>query len=407
MLLEPVPNDQSIKVARCLVRAKGSKNSNNLSAVVRILNPTDETIELPTNYTIASVSTIDRNNIHVLGDDCASQKVADVNLLSEDSKCFENSSAKSTKCTFDISNSNLSKHECSQLEQFLLKNSDVFSDSLNNIGKTNVFKHRIDTIPGAKPVHMNYYRQGPRQKAEIEKQTKEMLEPGIISPSTSVYTSPVVLVKKKNGAWRFAIDYRNLNKITQSISHPLPRLEDVFDAIGESSATIFSTLDLNSAYFQMELDPETKHKSAFITHEGVFEFNRMPFGLKNAPMSFQMLMAEVLRGIHWKFVLCYIDDLVLFSRNFEQHLDHLDQVFCKLREANLTLKHDKCHFGVEKVMFLGHILSKEGVSVDPEKIEKVKNFPVPRSQTELKSFLGLCKLLPKVCQWVRPHCITF
>jgi hypothetical protein len=177
-----------------------------------------------------------------------------------------------------------------------------------------------------------------------------------------------------------------LNKITKSISHPLPRLEDVFDCIGDTGATIFSTLDLNSAYFQIELDPETKHKAAFVTHESVYTFNRMPFGLKNAPMSFQMLMSQVFRGLHWKCVLCYIDDILIFSKNIDEHLDHLHQVFSKLREANLTLHSEKCQFGLEKVMFLGHILSKDGISVDPEKIEKVKNFPVPKSQTELKSF---------------------
>jgi hypothetical protein len=167
-------------------------------------------------------------------------------------------------------------------------------------------------------------------------------------------------------------------------------LEDVFDCIGESSAKIFSTLDLNSACFQIALDPETKHKSGFVTHEGVFVFNRMPFGLKNAPMSFKMCMSNVIRQIHWKFVLCYIDDLLVFSRNFEEHFEHLDQVFSRLREANLTLKPDKCNFCLEKVHYLGHILSKDGVTVDTEKTEKVRNFPVPKSQKQLKSFLGLC-----------------
>ena len=136
-------------------------------------------------------------------------------------------------------------------------------------------------------MHKTFYRQRPELKTEVEKQTKEMLDKGIISPSSSVWNSPVVLVRKKDNTWRFAIDYRSLNKITLPISYPLPTLEDVFDFIGNASATIFSILGLNSAYFQNELDPETKHKSAFITHEGVFEFNRMPFRLRNAPMSFK------------------------------------------------------------------------------------------------------------------------
>jgi len=249
---------------------------------------------------------------------------------------------------FNISSESLSDDQVLRLKAFLEKNKDVFSDSLKNIGQTNVFTHRIETEPGAKPVHKSHYRQGPKQKAEVERQVKDFLENDIVCPSTSVWNSPVVLVKKKDGSWRFTVDYRALNKVTKPISHPLPRLEDVFDSIGESQATIFTSLDLNSAYFQMALDPETKHKAAFVTHEGVFEWNRLPFGLKNAPMSFQMLMSQVLRGLHWKFALCYIDDILIYSKDFEEHLDHLDKVFSKLRQANLTLNPKKCNFGVEK-----------------------------------------------------------
>jgi len=384
VLLEPIPNDHCFRVARCLVKpTRKRKNSKSRRSVIRILNPTNEDVHLPMNYSVASISRVDTHQIVSLDSDA---EIAEVNGISENSSC----ASESEKAEFNISNSNLTPEQCSKLNQFLSRNSDVFSNSLSTIGKTNMFTHRIETEPGAKPVHRNHYRQAPVQRVEIERQTKEMLEQGIISQSSSVWNSPVVLVKKKNNTWRFAIDYRQLNLVTKSISHPLPRLEDVFDCLGESSATIFSTLDLNSAYFQMELDPETKHKSAFVTHEGVFEFNRMPFGLKNAPMSFQMLMSQVLRGLHWKFVLCYIDDILVFSRDFGEHLQHLDLVFQKLRQANLTLKQDKCQFGLERVMFLGHILSSDGVSVDPEKTEKVKDFPVPKTQTQLKSFLGLC-----------------
>ena len=217
-----------------------------------------------------------------------------------------------------------------------------------------------------------------------------MLNQGIVEPFTSMYNSPVVLVRKKDNSWRFAVDYRESNKITISISHPIPRLEDVFDALGDSHATIFSILDLNSAYFQIELDPETRHKSAFITHDGVFEFTRMPFGLRNAPMSFQMLMSQVLKGLNWKYVLCYIDDILVFSANFGEHLRHLGEVFQRLKDAKLTLKPEKCSFAVERVVYLGHVISKDGVSVDIEKTERVRSFPTPTNQKTLKSSLGLC-----------------
>ena len=166
-------------------------------------------------------------------------------------------------------------------------------------------------------------------------------------------------------------------------------MEDVFDALGESNASVFSILDLNSAYFQIELDPDTRHKSAFVTHDGVYEFLRMPFGLRNAPMSFQMLMSQVLKGLNWKFALCYIDDILVFSSNFEEHLDHLDQVFQRLRNAHLTLKLEKCSFAVDKVTYLGHVITKNGVEVDPSNTEKVKTHPILKNQKQLKQFLGL------------------
>ena len=276
------------------------------------------------------------------------------------------------------------------MNNFLLQNRDIFSTSLADIGKTNLYQHRIETLPGAPPVRTQFYRQPPHLKAETDRQVNEMLQQGIVQQSTSLYNSPVVLVRKKDNTWRFAVDYRKLNKITVPISHPIPRLEDVFDAIGESHASFFSILDLNSAYFQIELDPETRHKSGFVTHDGVYEFLRMPLGLRNAPMSFQMLMSQVLKGLNWKFVLCYIDDILVFSPNFTEHLEHLGEVFQRLREANLTLKPSKCSFAVDKVIYLGHVITKEGVSVDSNKTEKVNSFPAPKSQKELKGFLGLC-----------------
>ena len=138
------------------------------------------------------------------------------------------------------------------------------------------------------------------------------------------------------------------------------------------------------------MGPETKHKSAFITHNGIYEFNRMPFGLKNTPMSFQMFMSQVLGSPNWKHVLCYINDILIFSRTFSEHLEHLDLVFQKLRAANLTPKPEKCHFAVSKVLYLGHELSKQGICVDSSKTDAVRTFPVPKTQRDVRSFLGLC-----------------
>ena len=382
VLLEPVKylHDSSIGGAKCLVTVRKGR------AFIRVMNPTSRDIELPVNKIVASVSDIHHDNVYVLDDSNTSTSSANVNQIHVSTDAHP----QGKNIDFEISNENLSRSEIEQLKTFLHQNEDVFSTSLADIGKTNLFKHRIDTDPNAPPVHLPCYRQPPHLKEETERQVKDMLQQGIVEQSMSVYNSPVVLVRKKDNTWRFAVDYRKLNKITTAISHPIPRLDDVFDALGQAQASYFSILDLNSAYFQIELDPETRHKSAFVTHDGVYEFTRMPFGLRNAPMSFQMLMSQVLKGLNWKFVLCYIDDILVFSSTFDEHIEHLGQVFQRLREANLTLKPSKCKFAVEQVVYLGHTITHDGVSVDIEKTEKVRSFPTPTTQKQLKQFLGLC-----------------
>ena len=380
VLLEPVESLQNLNIAgaRCLVNAKNKR------AALRLINPTKNDIILSPTRVIANVNIIDTHYVYPFKDNCAN--------ISSAMPCANTTEnlPNSADISFNIDNPTLSKEQKEKLVSFLKQNTDVFSQSLYDIGKTDLSLHKIETMPGAKPVHQRFYRQDPIKKAETERQTNEMLQANLIERSTSVWNSPVVLVKKKDGSWRFAVDYRKLNEITIPIHHPLPRIDDVFDALGESHATIFSTLDLNSAYFQVPLDPETRHKAAFVTHEGVFEWTRMPNGLRNGPSSFQMLMSFVLKGLNWKFVLCYIDDILVFSPNLDTHLQHLQEVFQRLRQANLTLKPSKCEFGVNQVQFLGHVLSENGVAVDPRNTDKVQNFPVPITQKQLRGFLGLC-----------------
>ena len=201
----------------------------------------------------------------------------------------------------------------------------------------------------------------------------------------------MVLVRKKDNTFRFAVDYRKLNKITLSISRPLPRLECVFNTIGQARATIFSTLDLASGFWQIPMDHETGHKAAFITHNGVYELTRMPFGLNNAPMTFQMVMSHVLRDLNWKHVLCYIDDILVFSSSFKEHLHYLELVSSKLRDAKLTLKADvilksaKCFTLVMSSQKMGFMLMKKTT-------DAVSGFPTctPKTQKDVRSFLGLC-----------------
>ena len=254
------------------------------------------------------------------------------------------------------------------------------------MGKTDLYKHVIETEPGKGPVRLPFYRQPPHMRAEIDRQVNEMLEQGIVEPSNSIWHSPVVLVKKKDGSYHFAVDYRQLNKITQPIAHPLPRLESVFEAIGAADVQYFTSLDLTSSYWQIPIDPSTKFKAAFITHDGIYEFNRTSYGLRNAPMSFQFFISTLMRNLNWKHVLCYIDDILIFSKTFDEHLDHISQVFQRLRSASLTLKPSKCHFAVPSLTYLGHSISKAGIGLEPSNTDAVRTFPVPKTSVMFVRF---------------------
>ena len=375
--------------AKCIVTIDRPKHT----AVMSIINPTYEPVFLPVNLVVATVSDIDVNELFPLNDEAEkegshSAYCSNINIPSKNE----------TDISFDLSKSDLTEEQKETLTHFLEQNKDLFSPSLQNLGKTDLYKHIIETEPGKGPVRLPFYRQPPHIRAEIDRQVNEMLEQGIVEPSNSIWHSPVVLVKKKDGSYRFAVDYRQLNKITQPIAHPLPRLESVFDAIGASNAQFFTSIDLASSYWQIPMDPSTKFKSAFITHDGIYEFNRMAFGLKNAPMSFQFFISTLMRNLNWKHVLCYIDDILIFSKTFDEHLDHINQVFQRLRSASLTLKPSKCHFAVPSLIYLGHTISKQGIGLDPSNTDAVRTFPVPKNQRDVRSFLGLANFYRRFCK---------
>jgi hypothetical protein len=292
---------------------------------------------------------------------------------------------------------NLTEQEKDELLELVGRNRDVFATSLKELGCYKGHQHIIDT-GDAKPCKSRFYRASPDQKREIERQVNEMLETGIISRSTSDWLSPVILVRKSNGTYRLVVDYRGLNKLVKPIYFPLPRHEDVVDTLGEKEAKIFSTLDLAQAFLQTELDPATKHRSAFIVHNGVYEYNRTPYGLSNSPASFGIVMSKVLRDFLYIFALVYADDILVYSSDLSTHKKHLQTIFDQLRKSGLTLKPTKCTLGAPKVKFLGHVFSEHGVAVDPEKTKAIDTFPVPTNATQIKSFLGLCQYYRKFCK---------
>lgn len=207
----------------------------------------------------------------------------------------------------------------------------------------------------------------------------------MIEPSTSAWASNLVLVSKPNGATRACVDYRQLNAKTVKDAYPLPRIDECLDSL--SGAKWFSTMDLNSGFWQIEMAEKDKEKTAFVTTLGLFKFRVMPFGLVNAPSTFERLMENVLKGLQWTECLVYMDDIISHSSTFDEGIQRLANIFTRLREANLKLKPSKCILFQKQVKFLGHIVSSEGIQTDSEKIFAVKNWPVAKNEKQIRSFL--------------------
>uniref|UniRef100_A0A3Q1EKL9 Gypsy retrotransposon integrase-like protein 1 n=1 Tax=Acanthochromis polyacanthus TaxID=80966 RepID=A0A3Q1EKL9_9TELE len=262
---------------------------------------------------------------------------------------------------------------------------DVFSLSDMDFGRTDKVKHHIklnDETPfkhRARPIH-------PQDIEAVRQHLRDLLEAGVIRESESPFSSPIVVVRKKNGDIRLCIDYRKLNMQTVKDAYPLPNLEESLSAL--SGSKWFSVLDLKSGYYQIEMNESDKEKTAFVTPVGFWEFNRMPQGVTNAPSTFQRLMEKSMGDLHLKEVLVYLDDLIVFSDSLEEHEQRLLRVLNRLKEYGLKLSPEKCKFFQTSVKYLGHIVSERGVETDPDKIHALKSWPVPRNLKELKSFLG-------------------
>ena len=295
----------------------------------------------------------------------------------------------------DIDSADLTPSAKAAIQDLLKTNSDVFSKDSLDIGMTQTAEHEIP-LSDATPFRLPYRRIPPAEFQEVQKHIKDLEKENVIKPSQSSFASPVVIVRKKDGSIRLCVDYRKLNSRTIRDAYPLPRIEEALDALGK--AKYFSCLELTSGYHQVGVAEKDQPKTAFTTPMGLYEFTRMPFGLVNAPATFQRLMSNVFSGMNFESVLLYLDDVIIYSSTIEEHMTRLSQVFDRLRQHNLKLKPSKCHFLKSSVQYLGHIVSADGISTNPEKIAAVQNWPIPKSKKDVRSFLGITGYYRKFIQ---------
>lgn len=290
-----------------------------------------------------------------------------------------------------IRTNHLSPLEKEELIKTIYEYQSVLLKTGETLSSTSVTKHKIITN-NEMPIYTKSYRYPHHFRKDVHEQIEDMLKNGIIRPSSSPYSSPIWVVPKKNDASgkrkiRVVIDYRKLNESTIDDKYPMPQMEDILDSLGKS--TYFSTIDLKSGFHQIPMDPAHMEKTAFSTDKGHFEFTRMPFGLKNAPATFQRAMNNILGEYIGTRCYVYLDDIIVIGYNLENHLENLKCVLKRLSDFNLKIQLDKCEFLKRETEFLGHIISSDGVKPNPDKIEKIIQWPMPKNQKEIKQFLGL------------------
>lgn len=287
-----------------------------------------------------------------------------------------------------------SVNTCSNLDHPLIKEfSDIFVTEILGIPPKSDINFRIDLVPSTEPISKTPYHMTAHELVELKVQLEELLAKGLIRPSVSPWGAPVIFVKKKDGSLRLCIDYRQLNKVTIKNRYPLPRIDDLFDQV--KGARVFSKIDLKSGYHQLQIQEADIHKTPFRTRYGHYEFTIVPFGLTNAPSIFMSLMQGVFRAFLDKFAVVFLDDILVYSDSLEEHEQHLRLVFECLKRNKLYANPEKCDFFKTEISYLGHIITGDGIAVEPRKIRAIIEWPTPTNVSEVRSFMGLASYYRK------------
>lgn len=380
-LVEKQRIEPGIYIGNCLT------SSDNGTCPIPIINMTNHAIQLqPPTVQLETFSVAPETDL--LDDsgssDCVSKATYDIRVLTGKDRM--------RTLRDNIKTEHLNEEEKASLMELCEKYNDIFYLEGDKLGFADKVKHKIRLIPGAKPVNVKPYRLPQVHKEEVDKQVKEMIEQGIIGPSTSEWNAPLLVVAKKpdesgRKRYRVVVDFRKLNEITVGDSFPLPNISEILDQLG--GAKYFSTLDLASGFHQIAMEPEDCEKTAFSTTYGHYEYKRMPFGLKGAPPTFQRTMEALLGGLRGIKCFVYIDDIVIHGRSLKEHQERLAQILERIRKSGLKLQPNKCQFLRKETIYLGHVITEDGIKPDPSKLDVVKNYPVPKKAKDLQSFLGL------------------
>jgi transposase InsO family protein len=347
---------------------------------VEISNPTDHTVILQPNALLCELQEVRIED--------TPQNTEDVPGCPSMDSTEEMDSPAEFLDKFNLQETDLDEEQLAKARDLLLRYRDVFSEGEFDIGHTSTSKHNIKLTDDT-PFKQRHRYISPSMYQEVKDHLQQLKECGVIEESDSPYASAVVLVRKKNGSLRFCVDYRQLNNRTVKDSYALPRIEEIMDHL--KGSTYFSSLDMRSGYYQVDIDEPDRSKTAFTVGPlGFFQFTRLPFGLCNAPATFQRLMGRAMGDIHMKECFCYIDDVIVPSSGFEQQLERLEHTLQKIRQNGLKLNPAKCLLFCRQVKYCGHVVSAAGVETDPAKTAEIDEWPVPQCAKDLRSFLGFC-----------------